>query len=53
MKNINKKRRLNKQILKNIRENTNLKISESYWNFGKHPAELKRYWLKRLLYQPK
>ena len=31
--------------LKHIEENTDLKIAESYWNFGKRPPELKRYWL--------
>lgn len=33
--------------LKHIEENTNLKIVESYWNFGKRPHELKRYWLRK------
>ncbi|ADC46632.1 hypothetical protein mru_0781 [Methanobrevibacter ruminantium M1] len=33
--------------LKHIEENTDLKISESYWNFGKRPPELKEYWLKK------
>ena len=33
--------------LKHIMENTNLKIDESYWNFGKRPPELKKYWLKK------
>ncbi len=33
--------------LKHIEENTNLKIAESYWNFGKRPPELKRYWLEK------
>lgn len=33
--------------LKHITENTDLKIDESYWNFGKRPPELKRYWLKK------
>ncbi len=32
--------------LKHIQENTELKISESYWNFGKRPHELKHYWMK-------
>lgn len=32
--------------LKHIEENTDLKIAESYWNFGKRPHELKRYCLK-------
>ena len=31
--------------LKHIKENTDLKIAESFWNFGKRPHELKRYWL--------
>ena len=33
--------------LKHIEENTNLKIGESYWNFGKRPPELKKYWLEK------
>ena len=33
--------------LKHIEENTDLKIDESYWNFGKRPHELKEYWLKK------
>ena len=33
--------------LKHIEENTDLKIDESYWNFGKRPPELKEYWLKK------
>ena len=33
--------------LKHIEENTDLKIAESYWNFGKRPPELKEYWLKK------
>ncbi|WP_407422317.1 hypothetical protein [Methanobrevibacter sp.] len=33
--------------LKHIEENTDLKIAESYWNFGKRPHELKRYWLEK------
>ena len=33
--------------LKHIEENTDLKISESYWNFGKRPPELKKYWLEK------
>lgn len=33
--------------LKHIEENTDLKIAESYWNFGKRPPELKRYWLEK------
>ena len=33
--------------LKHIEENTDLKISESYWNFGKRPHELKEYWLEK------
>ena len=33
--------------LKHISENTDLKIAESYWNFGKRPPELKEYWLKK------
>ena len=33
--------------LKHIAENTDLKIDESYWNFGKRPPELKRYWLQK------
>ena len=33
--------------LKHIEENTDLKIAESYWNFGKRPPELKKYWLEK------
>ena len=33
--------------LKHIEDNTDLKIKESYWNFGKRPPELKRYWLEK------
>ena len=33
--------------LKHIEENTDLKVDESYWNFGKRPPELKEYWLKK------
>ena len=33
--------------LKHIAENTDLKIDETYWNFGKRPPELKRYWLQK------
>ena len=33
--------------LKHIKENTSLKINESYWNFGKRPPEVKRYWLEK------
>ena len=33
--------------LRHIEENTDLKIAESYWNFGKRPHELKKYWLER------
>lgn len=33
--------------IKHIEENTDLKIDESYWNFGKRPPELKRYWLEK------
>ena len=36
-----------KDSLKHIEENTDLKISESYWNFGKRPHELKKYWLEK------
>ncbi|MBE6498068.1 MAG: zinc ribbon domain-containing protein [Methanobrevibacter sp.] len=32
--------------LKHIEENTDLKIDESYWNFGKRPPALKKYWLE-------
>ena len=35
--------------LKHIEENTDLKIDESYWNFGKRPPELKEYWLKKAI----
>ena len=37
--------------LKHIEENTDLKIAESYWNFGKRPPELKRYWLEKAVLQ--
>ncbi|MEE0935316.1 MAG: zinc ribbon domain-containing protein [Methanobrevibacter sp.] len=33
--------------LRHIEENTDLKIAESYWNFGKRPPALKRYWLQK------
>jgi len=33
--------------LRHIEENTDLKIAESYWNFGKRPHELKKYWLEK------
>ena len=33
--------------LRHIEENTDLNIAESYWNFGKNPPELKRYWLQK------
>ena len=33
--------------LKHIEENTDLKVDESYWNFGRRPPELKRYWLEK------
>ena len=33
--------------LRHIERNTDLKIDESYWNFGKRPHELKRYWLEK------
>ena len=33
--------------LKHIEENTDLKIAESYWNFGKRPPALKKYWLQK------
>ena len=33
--------------LKHIEENTDLSIDESYWNFGKRPHELKKYWLEK------
>ena len=32
--------------LKHIEDNTDLKIAESYWNFGKRPPALKKYWLE-------
>ena len=35
------------ESLRHIEENTHLKIAESYWNFGKRPHELKKYWLER------
>jgi len=33
--------------LKHIEENTDLKIAESYWNFGKRPPALKKYWVEK------
>ena len=33
--------------IKHIEENTDLRIAESYWNFGKRPHDLKEYWLKK------
>ena len=36
--------------LKHIEENTDLKIFESYWNFGKRPHELKEYWLEKAVF---
>lgn len=33
--------------LKHIEENTDLRVDESYWNFGKRPHELKHYWMKK------
>ena len=37
--------------LKHIEENTDLKISDSYWNFGNQsPPELKEYWLKKAVF---
>ena len=33
--------------LKHIRENTGLEVNESYWNFGKRPPELKKYWMEK------
>ena len=32
--------------LKHIEQNTDLIITESYWNFGKSSAEIKKYWLE-------
>ena len=32
--------------LKHIKENTDLEINESYWNFNKRPHELKKYWME-------
>ena len=34
------------ESLKHIEEHTDLKIQESYWNFGKRPPALKKYWLE-------
>ena len=34
------------ESLRHIEENTDLKIAESYWNFGKRPHELKSIGLK-------
>ena len=37
--------------LKHIEENTDLSISESYWNFGNQsPPELKENWLKKAVF---
>lgn len=33
--------------LKHIEENTDLRVDESYWNFGRRPHELKRYWMRK------
>lgn len=33
--------------LKHIEENTTLKVDESYWNFGKRPPALKKYWMEK------
>lgn len=33
--------------LEHIRENTELQVDESYWNFGKRPPELKKYWMEK------
>lgn len=33
--------------LKHIRDNTELKVDESYWNFGKRPPALKKYWMEK------
>ena len=34
--------------IKHIEENTDLKIAESYWNFGNtNPPDLKEYWLEK------
>lgn len=33
--------------LKHIEDNTTLKVDETYWNFGKRPHELKKYWLEK------
>ena len=39
---------ISEDSLKHIEENTDLKISESYWNFGNQsPPELKEHWLKK------
>ena len=32
--------------LRHIQENTKLQVDESYWNFGKRPPELKKYWME-------
>lgn len=33
--------------LRHIEANTSLRIDESYWNFGKRPPALKKYWLEK------
>ena len=39
---------ISEDSLKHIEENTDLKIVESYWNFGNQsPPELKEHWLKK------
>ena len=35
------------ESLRHIEQNTDLRVDESYWNFGKRPPELKRYWLEK------
>ena len=41
---------ISEDSLKHIEENTDLKIAESYWNFGdQSPPELKEYWLKKAI----
>ena len=38
------------ESLNHIEENTDLKIAESYWNFGRRPPELKEYWLEKAVF---
>lgn len=35
------------ESLQHIQKNTDLRVDESYWNFGKRPPALKKYWLEK------